>query len=422
MATRSAERGVRDHDRGLAGLIHRGGFRRLLIGQTASGLGDWMGTVALMALVLDLSRSSTAVAAILVLRLAPAALAGPLATRIVGRWNRRRTMLAMDAARAVIVLLIPLVRSLWWVYLWAFLLEGAGLVFLPARDAAVPDLAGDDDLPLANGLMLGSSYGTMPLGAGLFAATSALFGGHAASSRLALTAVFLFDALSFLVSFAMVWRVAELIPKGARRRTAQARTTPSFFDALRHPLVRAVAPHALVAALGLGSLFSLGIVFVREVLGASNTQFGLLVALFGVGAAAGLALVRRLGQDGLRRVRASLALQGAIVAGMSLSPAIPFALGGALAFGAATAVTLSTAMSVLQSRLEGQERVMGFAVFHVAIRAGLALAALGTGAAADVISGTRLPLVGDLPPVRMVLLLSGLIVIASALVTRIRTD
>jgi predicted MFS family arabinose efflux permease len=378
-----------------------------------------MGTVALMALVLDLSGSSTAVAVILVLRLAPAALAGPLTARIIGRWNRRRTMLAMDAARVFIVAMIPLVRSLWWVYLWALLLETAGLAFLPARDAAVPDLAGEDDLPLANGLVLGSSYGTIPLGAGLFGLVSAVFGGHAAGSRVALVAVFFVDALTFAASFLMIWRITELSGRKGRSESGPSGRQPSFVGALRLPLVRIVAPHTLLAALGLGSLFSLGIVFVRQVLGASNTQFGFLVALFGVGAAIGLAVIqwRRLG--GPRVMRLSLAVQGAVVAGMSLSPSTLFALGGAVAFGAATAATLTTAMSMLQTQLENEERVMAFSVFHVSIRAGLAVAAVAAGVAADLIGGVRWPGVGHLPPTRTILLLSGLLVLISAAATRL---
>ncbi|HEY2999638.1 MAG TPA: hypothetical protein VGJ43_13735, partial [Acidimicrobiales bacterium] len=41
----------------------------LLVGQAVSALGDWMGTVALMALVLQLTDSATAVGGVLVLRL-----------------------------------------------------------------------------------------------------------------------------------------------------------------------------------------------------------------------------------------------------------------------------------------------------------------------------------------------------------------
>jgi MFS family permease len=110
-------------------------LRDLLIGQAVSSLGDWMGTVALMALVLEITDSATAVGGVLVLRLAPTILAGPVAARLTRRWSRRRTMLAMDAVRVPAVAVLPWVTELWWIYIWAFVVELAGMVFLPARDA-----------------------------------------------------------------------------------------------------------------------------------------------------------------------------------------------------------------------------------------------------------------------------------------------
>ena len=46
-------------------------LRDLLVGQAVSSLGDWMGTVALMALVLEITGSATAVGGVLVLRPPP---------------------------------------------------------------------------------------------------------------------------------------------------------------------------------------------------------------------------------------------------------------------------------------------------------------------------------------------------------------
>jgi hypothetical protein len=69
-------------------LLRLPAFRRLLIGQTISSLGDWMGTLALMYFVLELSGSATAVGGVLVLRLLPSALGAPLAARVVTRWRR----------------------------------------------------------------------------------------------------------------------------------------------------------------------------------------------------------------------------------------------------------------------------------------------------------------------------------------------
>ncbi len=197
-------------------LWRRTGYRTMLVGQAVSALGDWMGTIAFMALVLEQSGSSTAVGGILALRLLPGAIGGPLAAAPASRWDRRRVMVAMDVVRAGIVILVPLVNQLWWIYLWAFTIEVASLVFLPARDASIPDLVDNDDLPLANGLVLGTSYGTIPLGAALFALVTAL-PGHDLLGRPFLL-VFWLDAASFVVSALLIARLTQLLARNARTR------------------------------------------------------------------------------------------------------------------------------------------------------------------------------------------------------------
>lgn len=388
----------------------RGPLRDLLVGQAVSSLGDWMGTVALMALVLDITNSATAVGGVLVLRLAPTVLAGPVAARLVTRWSRRRIMLAMDAVRIPAVALLPWVTSLWWIYLWAFVVELAGMVFLPARDASIPDLVeGDDDLAMVNGLVLGTSYGMIPVGAGLFALVSAIGGsdGGIGVARV----VFAIDALTFAASFVAIARLPEL---GTSTAGTGEDGGGRFLDALRLPVVRRLAPMAAVVAFGLGALFSLGIVWVREVLGATETQFGLLVACFGVGAGGGLLALRRMYHRDLRTVTTALVIQGGVIATMSLAPTIGFALLGALAFGGLSALVLALAMELLQDALGDRERVLAFAVFHVVVRGGLAVAALGAGVADDLLDEVQWPLVGHLASAQVVLLSSGLLVVAVA--------
>jgi len=395
-------------------LVRRHGFRYLLLGQGVSALGDWMGTVAFMALALKLTGSPAAVGGILTLRLLPAAVGGPLATRAVRRWDRRRTMLTMDAFRAVVIAAVPLIRGLWWIYLCAVVLEAASIVFLPARDASIPDLVEQDDLSLANGLVLGSSYGTIPLGAGAFAAVAALPVATLFHRPLAL--VFWIDAATFLVSFAYIRRLRML---GTPTAPPEERRDVRFRDAFRIPLVRAIMPATASVALGLGALFSLGIVFVRNVLHASNTEFGVLIALFGVGAALGLAALQvRRGHDPLFETRLGVAVIGGVVAVFSLATHVWLAYLGATAFGAAAAFTLASGMGALQSRLDGTDRVLAFTAFHVVIRLALSLAAIGAGVAADLLHDVRWPLVGTLEPSRVVLLSCGLLVIlASVLVS-----
>jgi predicted MFS family arabinose efflux permease len=184
-----------------------------------------------------------------------------------------------------------------------------------------------------------------------------------------------------------------------------------FVDALRLPIVRRLAPVAAVVAFGLGALFSLGIVWVREVLGASDTQFGLLVACFGVGAGVGVLVLRRLPGHDLRTVTTALVLQGGVIATMSLAPTIGFALLGAVGFGGLTAVVLALAMQLLQDEVGDRDRVLAFAVFHMVIRGGLAVAAIGAGVADDLLDEVTWPLVGHLASSQVVLLSSGLLVV-----------
>jgi predicted MFS family arabinose efflux permease len=406
-------------------LLRHRGFRLLLAGQGVSAFGDWMATIGFMALSLAITGSAVAVGVVLVLRLLPAMVAGPLATRLVARLDRRRTMLAMDAFRAVVAAVVPLVSAIWWVYLCALLLELGSVAFLPARDSSIPDLVADEHLPLANGLVLASSYGTIPFGAAAFAAASTPFAGPHGLAHGGVAPVFFIDAATFLVSFLCVRPLREL----DRAADADAELAPGtsesaigagFLSALRIPLVRIIAPLAFAVALGLGALFSLGILFVRDVLHADNASFSFLVALFGIGAAAGLLFLRVIGDHGLGFVRLCIFAQGSVIALMSLASTLWLTYVGAVAFAFFTAASLATAMGVLQEALGGGARVQAFAVFHVLIRVGLGLAAVGAAVAADLVGSVNWPLVGHLPPVRLVLGCSGAAVAVIAVALRAR--
>ncbi|MCY3635416.1 MAG: MFS transporter [bacterium] len=405
-------------------LRNRVDFRRLLIGQGASALGDWMGTFALMALVNHLSDSATAVGGILAFRLIPAALGGTLAAKLVNRWDRRRTMITMDLLRAGMIAVVPFVQELWWVYLWALALEAPSVVFLASRDSAIPDLVDESDLPLANAAMMGSSYGNIPIGAGLFAAFAALplDDGWLGSHPYAL--VFWIDALTFFVSAYFIARAIGLKGRGAP--VGEASDSPAFSegdisvspsrfrDAWSVPLVRRILPATAAAAVGLGALFSLGIKLVQEELKASDIEFGVLIALFGAGAGIGLALTHKSQHvDLLVLTRRGALIMGALVALMSQSPTVWLTFLGAVGFGAGATVALTSGMSALQVRIpQEEERVLAFSAFHVVIRIGLGAAALGAGAIGDGLNGA------GLPGTRAVLLASGLLVLASAATVR----
>ena len=289
-------------------------------------------------------------------------------------------------------------------------------MFLPARDSSIPELVEEEDLPLANGLVLGSSYGTIPLGAGLFAAVAALPFADLFGRPFAL--VFWIDAFTFLVSFVFIARLSMLAADDSDGANEDVR----FLDAFRIPLVRAVMPAAFAVALGLGALFSLGIVFVREVL--ERVRRGVRRAhrtlrrrcRAGTRCAPAAARPRpaprdsaRCGSD--RRHRRAVQPRDVGVARLRRR-------GGVRRRCCLRAVVGDGRAPVASST--GQQRVLAFAAFHVVIRIGLSLAAVGAGLAGDLLGDVQWPWVGELEPSRVVLLCSGLVVVLSSALVRLR--
>jgi MFS family permease len=415
---------------GLKEQLNRPDFRRLMAGQTVSSLGDWMGTLALMYFVLELSGSTTAVGGVLVLRLLPSALGAPVAARVVTRWRRRSVMMNADLIRVGMAVALPVLPWLWWVYFWAFAIEVVSLCFLPARDAAIPYLIEDNGekkhggehdtgtLEVANGITMATSYGMIPVGAGAFGLMLWVSNNAGWEGHWRYVVVFWLDALSYLLSYFAIRAIPDLGPAPGEKWAAEKeKKQGGFVDALRLRVVRGVLPGVAVVALGLGALFSLGVVFVQDVLDASPVGFGVLVALFGVGAVTGLMIVRRGRWNLMTQIRTATALQGATIAMMGIIASITWSFLGAVVFGGAATAALVGGITYLQQSLEGYRRNLALTAFHAVLRFGLALAALLSGAAADLLDKAQVSPLGVVPT-RLVLALSGLIVIAGTFLIR----
>ncbi|MEX2395271.1 MAG: MFS transporter, partial [Actinomycetota bacterium] len=154
------------------GMVFRlNNFRRLWIGMTVSSLGDWIGLFALLSITNRLSPDNTfALAGLMIFRVLPAFVFGPIAGVLLDRIDRRKAMIISDIFRAVLIGTVPFVRNLPTLYAITFLLEVATLVWLPAKDALIPDLVPKRLLVVTNSLALFTTYGVFPLGALAFSA------------------------------------------------------------------------------------------------------------------------------------------------------------------------------------------------------------------------------------------------------------
>src|SRR3954452_10676405 len=130
-------------------------FRLLFFGQTVSQLGDWFNSVAVFALLLDLTGSATAVAWMMIVQFLPIAIVGPLAGVVVDRVDRRRLMISADLFRGLLVLGLLLVRRrehVWLAYVVMALTVSAQAFFEPARTATIPNVTTREQLMPANAL------------------------------------------------------------------------------------------------------------------------------------------------------------------------------------------------------------------------------------------------------------------------------
>ena len=174
-------------------------FRRLWTAQIVSEIGDWFYTLAIYNLLLQLTGRAGSVALAMVLQVLPQTLIGPTAGVINDRLRRKQIMIATDVGRMLIVLCMLFIRSKEMVWLVYPLLMAETLLiafFEPARNAVIPNIVKREDVVVANTLASTTWSVNLMLGAALGGLVAAFFGRNA---------VFLLNALSFVVSAALIW-------------------------------------------------------------------------------------------------------------------------------------------------------------------------------------------------------------------------
>jgi len=280
----------------LKDLVTNTQFSKLLLAQTVSSFGDWVGFVAVTALVINRGGEvgAYAVAGVMVARMLPAILFGPLAGAIVDRFNRKTLMMTADISRGALYAVMPLLGPLWAIFLLSFVIESLALLWTPARDASLPNLVPRRQLANANALGLITTYGTLPLGGLVFAFLS---GGSDLLPWLRdnpeSLALWL-DAGTFATSAFLVSRI-QMPPPAPRTfsRFDLSRAGKDIADGFRflreHSLASAMTLGIVAAFAAVGAVLALGPIFARDALGAGNTGWGILVTSFGIGMGIGMA-------------------------------------------------------------------------------------------------------------------------------------
>jgi MFS family permease len=127
----------------------------LWLGQAVSQIGEGLNKVALLYLVYEVTGSTLMMTVIGVLQTLPPLLFGPLLGVYVDRLPKKWMMMGVDALRAVLALIIPILYAthsftLPRVYVVVFLMALVATVFSPALSSAVPLIVGSTQLTAAN--------------------------------------------------------------------------------------------------------------------------------------------------------------------------------------------------------------------------------------------------------------------------------
>jgi MFS family permease len=173
-------------------------FRLLWFAQAVSELGDWLYSIAIYSLLLQLTGSAQSIAIAVVFQELPQLLAAPASGVLNDRLSRKRIMIAADLARAAIVLTMLVARYrelIGLVYLLLFAETVMWAFFEPARSSVIPNITRPEELVVANTVSSTTWSVNLAVGSALGGVVAVAFGR---------TTVFIVNALSFLISASLL--------------------------------------------------------------------------------------------------------------------------------------------------------------------------------------------------------------------------
>ena len=396
-------------------LAHRG-FRQLSLALVLSSFGDWLGFLATTALASQLVHGfgdkSLAVGGVLAFRLLPAVLLAPLVGVLADRVDRRLVMVVSDLLRFGLFLSMPLVDKVWWLMVATALVEVLSLFWIPAKEASVPHLAGEQ-LQSANQISLFATYGTAPIAAVLFGVLGAL---SVRTGRPATHIALYIDAATFLFAAVQVFRIRDIPSRTEAPLHLEQATTVvgSVRQGLTFARTSSLVRGVLVAMLGAmgatGIVVGNGKLFTETVLDGGEAAWALLFGSVFVGIALGVALGPR-AVAGLSRRRAlgpSIFLAGGCLIFMSVVPVLALVTLATAALGFFAGLAYVLGLTLLGSEVEDAVRGRTFGLVNSLMRISLLLAVAVGAALAHFIGVHRVGQV-DVNGVSVTLLLGGVL-------------
>lgn len=416
-------------------LLRNPRFRNLFYAMLSSSLGDWIGVIAILSLtesILGTTRAAgLAVSAVMMARVVPTLLLGPVAGVFVDRWDRKRVMIVTDIGRGVVMAAMAFSVDVVHLIIGTLLIEVMSTLFGPAKDATLPNLVRAERLVQANTISLMSTYGTLPLGGAMFAllvAAAGWFSGWDFIADRPVVIAIWFNALTFFGSAIFISMIDMPRQHRLHQSTAHGHgAAAEFVEGLKfirdHRLIRALIGGVMSAFLAAGIVIAAA-PFFSPIMNAGDSGFGILVAAVGSGLLAGLLLGGQLSAriSTERLFAPGIGLAGVALIGVALMPKLELAMIPAALMGLGAGVGFISGYTLLQQYSTDELRGRTFAAFNTGVRAALfaalvigpsTIAAIGP-EQADRLTGVYGYSIGG---VRITLMLGGLVALVGAVWT-----
>jgi len=418
---------------GLRSLLRIRPFRRLWLVLGVASLGDWLGLLATAtfasAQVSGDAAKGLAFGSVIAVRLLPALILGPIAGVLADRFDRRYTMVVCDLLRFVLFASIPIVAlrtdnaaaTIGWAAIATFLIETVTMIWIPAKEAAVPNLIPRARLEMSNQLTLITTYGLTPVLAALgLAGLNALvvakgvesLPAWASASILALY----FNAVSRLVTAVVVFfGIKEISGRDIDDEPAGTSLLRQFADGWKYvartPLVRGLVLGILGAFAGGGAVIGTAQFYAKS-LGGGDSTFSILFALLFIGLGLGIAFGPRLiGALSRRRwFGLSIILAAASVTFLALSWHLTVAAVGTLGVGVGAGMAFLSGVTLLGGEVGDDVRGRVFAFVQTSTRVVLMLAIALSGVLVGLGGSRAIDVVGlgvQVSSTRLLLLAAG---------------
>jgi Transmembrane secretion effector len=265
-----------------------GSFRKLWAATTLSLFGDFFSYIAMAWLVLQLTGSSLALGAVLVVQALPRAVLVVVGGALADRVSPRLTMLGSMGLRAVVVApLAVLVLTgrvqMWQVYGIAAVFGIVDAFFLPARGSMLPKVVADHELEPGNAVLNVTMSVSIILGPVL---------GGLIVAALGIGWAFAGDAACFAIGFVFVAWMSTPTRSAAGAAHPDGGLGGQIAAGLRYAWadVGIRVTLIVVAVIDFGANGALGVglpTLAHGRFGAGATGFGILLGAWGVGATAG---------------------------------------------------------------------------------------------------------------------------------------